>query len=34
MTENLDLMEQGLETLNIAGKFGEIPRSFLLSFLK
>jgi hypothetical protein len=34
MTDNLDLMEQGLENLNIAGNVGEIPPSFLLSFLK
>jgi len=34
MKDNLDLIEQGLENLNIAGNVGEIPRSFFLSFLK
>jgi len=34
MTDNLDLVEQWLENLIIAGTVGEVPRSFLLSFLK
>jgi len=34
MTDNLDLMEQGLENLNIAGKVCEMQRFFFVSFLK
>jgi hypothetical protein len=30
MTDNLDRLEQGLESLNIAGNLGETSRYFLL----
>ena len=32
MIDNLDLMEQGLENLNIAGNVCEIPRFFVVVF--